>query len=125
MCKLLMSINPQHVNNILSGVKKYEFRKCRCKQEVDSILIYSTAPVMQIVGEVEVKGVIEDSPQNVWAIAANGAGIDKEFFDAYYVNKLVAVAYVLGKVIKYPKPLRLSDIGIKAAPQSFVYVRTK
>ena len=25
MCKLLMSINPEHVENILSGEKRYEF----------------------------------------------------------------------------------------------------
>ena len=62
MCKLLMSINPEHVENILSGEKRYEFRKTRCKEHVDTILIYSTSPVMKIVGEVEVKGIIKDSP---------------------------------------------------------------
>ena len=79
---------------------------------------------MQIVGEVEVKDIIEDSPQNVWKKTSNAAGIDKAFFDAYYVGKKVAVAYVLGKVKRYTKPHHLSDYGIKSAPQSFVYVHT-
>ena len=61
MSKLLMSINPVHVDNILTGTKKYEFRKTRCKKNIDTIVIYSTSPVMRVVAEVEVKGIIEDS----------------------------------------------------------------
>ena len=81
MCKLLMSINPVHVDNILSGTKRFEYRKTRCKQRVDSILIYSTAPVMKVVGEVEVTGIIEDSPGLVWKQTAIASGIDKDFLD--------------------------------------------
>ena len=51
MCKLLMSINPEHVNNILSGAKRFEFRKTRCKEDIDSIIIYSTSPIMKVVAE--------------------------------------------------------------------------
>lgn len=122
MCKVLMSINPQHVDNILSGEKKFEFRRTRCKRAVDAILIYSTAPVMQIVGEVEVKEIIEDSPQKVWKRTASAAGIDKAFFDEYYSGKKTAIAYALGKVIQYSEPQLLSDYGIKSAPQSFIYI---
>lgn len=122
MCKVLMSINPQHVDNILSGEKKFEFRRTHCKRAVDAILIYSTAPVMQIVGEVEVKEIIEDSPEMVWKRTASAAGIDKAFFDEYYSGKKTAIAYALGKVIQYSKPQLLSDYGIKSAPQSFIYI---
>jgi predicted transcriptional regulator len=117
-----MSINPQHVDSIFSGEKKYEFRRIRCKRAIDSILIYSTAPIMQIVGEVEVKEIIEDSPQKVWKRTASAAGIDKAFFDEYYSGKKNAIAYALGKVIQYSKPQLLSDYGIKSAPQSFMYI---
>lgn len=41
---MLLSINPEHVENILSGVKKIEFRKVRCKSDVNKIIIYATAP---------------------------------------------------------------------------------
>ena len=43
MCKLLMSINPEHVDNILAGTKKFEFRKNKCKEEIDSIIIFHFA----------------------------------------------------------------------------------
>lgn len=123
MCKLLMSINPEHVDNILAGTKKFEFRKTRCKEKIDSIIIYSTSPIMRVVAEVEVKDVIEDTPQVVWNKTRKAAGIDKIFFDRYYNGRNTAVAYVLGEVRKFASPRFLADYGVKAAPQSYVYVR--
>lgn len=123
MCKLLMSINPEHVENILSGEKKYEFRKRKCKERIDSIVIYSTAPVMKVVAEVEVKDIIEGTPQTVWKKTSNAAGINKQFFDKYFLGKDIAIAYVLGYVTQFDSPRSLSDYGVKAAPQSYVYIR--
>lgn len=123
MCKLLMSINPQHVDNILDGTKKFEFRKTKCKEKIDSIIIYSTSPIMRVVAEVEVKDVIEDTPQAVWSKTKTAAGIDKLFFDRYYKGRSTAVAYVLGNVNKFSTPKFLTDYGVKSAPQSYVYVR--
>lgn len=122
MCKMLLSINPEHVENILSGYKTFEFRKKKCKSNVDWIVIYSTSPVKRVVGEVQILEVIEDSPGRVWAIASKSAGISKNYFDKYYENKDKAVAYKLGKVKKYKKPLELIDLGINFAPQSFIYL---
>lgn len=123
MCKLLMSINPEHVENILSGEKKYEFRKRKCKEQIDSIVIYSTAPVMKVVAEVEVKDIIEGTPQTVWKKTSNAAGINRQFFDKYFSGKDIAIAYVLGYVTQFDSPRSLSDYGVKAAPQSYVYIR--
>ncbi len=118
-----MSINPQHVDNILDGTKKFEFRKTKCKEKIDSIIIYSTSPIMRVVAEVEVKDVIEDTPQAVWSKTKTAAGIDKLFFDRYYKGRSTAVAYVLGNVNKFSTPKFLADYGVKFAPQSYVYVR--
>ena len=54
MAKVLMSIKPEFVDAILTGKKKYEYRKVKCKQPIDRIVIYSTSPIMKIVAEVEV-----------------------------------------------------------------------
>ena len=123
MRKMLLSINPEHVENILSGTKRYEFRKVRCRFDVDKIIIYSTAPVMMVVGEAEIVSIIEDEPEKVWELTSDYSGIAKEFFDRYYKDKDKAVAYKLGKIKKYLEPLKLSDFGINFAPQSFVYVK--
>ena len=122
MSKVLMSINPEHVNNIMSGKKVYEFRKVKCKKKIDSIVIYSTSPIMKIVGEAEVIDLIEGSPELVWKKTCDGAGIEKSFFDSYYSDKKVAFAYCLGRVKSYKMALNLSDYGIKNAPQSFLYL---
>ncbi len=122
MCKMLLSINPEHIKSIFSGVKKYEFRKTRCRADVDTIIMYSTAPVMRVVGEAEIISIIEDEPEKVWELTSEHSGIDKSFFDLYYQKKHTAVAYRLGNIKRYPEPLKLSDFGIDFAPQSFLYI---
>jgi predicted transcriptional regulator len=77
---------------------------------------------MKVVGEAAVLEIIEDSPDNVWRLTSQDAGITRSFFDSYYENKSKAVAYKLGKVTKYKKPLSLADLGINSAPQSFIYL---
>ncbi len=122
MAQILLSINPEHVENILLGKKQYEFRKVRCRADIDRIIIYSTAPVRLVVAEAEVLGIIEDNPDSVWDLTYKYAGISKSFFDRYFEGKEKAVAYHLGKITKYSRPKTLSDYGINFAPQSFVYV---
>ena len=110
------------MENILNGSKKVEYRKVTCRCEVDKILIYSTSPIMKVVGEAVVLEVIEDLPDKVWRITSQYAGITRNFFDKYYEDKSKAVAFKLGKVTKYKEPLSLSDLGINSAPQSFIYL---
>lgn len=119
---MLLSINPEHVVNILNGSKKYEFRKRKCRQPVKKIVMYETAPTMLVVGEAEVLEIIEDSPEKVWSVTASFSGINKSFFDQYYYGRNVAVAYKLGKIKKFKQPRSLSDYGLRQAPQSFAYV---
>lgn len=120
--KLLLPINPEHVDNIFRGVKKYEFRKVKNRQPVDTIVIYSTAPVSMIVGEAKITDVVGGSPQEIWARTASLSGISKEFFDAYFEGRDTAFAYRLGEVSRYKSPKRLADFGIASAPQSLVYL---
>ena len=65
MCSILISINPEHVENIFNGTKKYEYRKIKCKQDIDKIIIYSTSPIMKIVGEAKVEEILEGSPEKI------------------------------------------------------------
>lgn len=123
MCKILMPINPCYVEKILSGSKKYEYRKIKArKKNVDTMVIYSTFPIMMIVAEVEIKEIIEENPNKVWNLTKKQSGITKEFYYKYYENRDSAIAYKLGKVKKYKYPKKLSDFGINYIPQSFVYL---
>lgn len=122
MCKILISINPEHVINIFNGSKKYEYRKIRCKENVDKLIIYCTNPVKKIVGEANVEAILVDSPQKIWEQTKNESGINLDFFNEYYKGKNKAIAYKLDNIKKYDKPLDLSYMGVKNAPQSFIYV---
>ncbi len=124
MSQMLLSINPEHVNNILCGKKLFEFRKVRCKSDVNKILIYSTSPVMLVVAEARIEEVIEDDVLTVWHLTKDYAGVSYNFYRKYYKGKKKAVAYKLSQVLPYSTPCKLSDLGISHAPQSFVYLPT-
>lgn len=120
--KILISINPEHVAKILSGEKKFEYRTKAAKKDVDSLIIYETTPVKRIVAEAEIIEVLCLSPEDLWKETKRYSGISKSFYDEYFTGRKIAYAYRLGKVKAYDNPLELSDYGIKAAPQSFVYI---
>lgn len=120
--KILISINPEHVKNIINGIKKYEYRKIAAKQDISSIIIYETTPVKRIVAEAEIIDVLMYSPEELWKLTKDESGISKEFFDEYFEGKEIAYAYKLGKIKVYDEPKTLLEYGIKAAPQSFVYI---
>ena len=122
MPKILISIKPKYVDKILSGNKKYEYRKIKPKRKVDKMIIYSTCPVMKVVGEVQILDIIEDSIYNLWESTNKYSGVSKDKFYNYFNNKDIGYAYKLGKVIKYDKPKELFEIGINYVPQSFIYI---
>ena len=122
MSKILFSIKPEYVKEILSGRKKYEYRKIKPKNRVDAIIIYSSAPVMKIVAEVEVEEIIEGNTDEIWEKTKNGSGTNKKLYDEYFKNKNIAVAYKLGEVKVYETPKKLTELGLNHAPQSYVYL---
>jgi predicted transcriptional regulator len=123
MCKILLSINPEHVDHILDGSKVYEFRKIKCKEDVDGIIIYATAPVKQVVAEADIETILEDTPKKIWSQTKKKSGISDEFFFKYYEGKAKAIAYKLTNLIVFDEPKTLADYGVSTAPKSFVYVQ--
>ena len=123
MYNMLISIKPEHIENIFNGSKKYEYRKIRCKQDIDKIIIYSTYPIMKVVGEAKVEKILEDSPDRIWEKTKKYSGIDLNSYQKYFKDRSKAIAYKLTNIKKYDSPKELSSYGIKAAPQSFVYIQ--
>jgi predicted transcriptional regulator len=119
---MLLSINPEHVENIIGGKKQFEYRKVRCRADIDMIVIYCTSPVMQVVAEVAVEEILVGSVQEVWHQTKKKAGISYAFYCSYYKGKNTAVAYKLGAVTVFSKPRELSEFGMKHPPQSFAYL---
>lgn len=122
MRKILISINPEHVDNIINGIKKFEYRRKAAKKDVSSIVIYETKPIKCVVAEAEILEVLEMPLEELWNLTKHASGITKEYYLSYFKGKKMAYAYKLGKVTKYNKPKPLTEFGIKSAPQSFVYI---
>lgn len=122
MKKILLSINPQHVDNIIKGIKKFEYRTRVAKEDVKAILVYCTYPTKKVVAEIKIKSILKDTPENLWEKTKHFSGIEKDFYDNYFYGHKTAYAYELGEIIKYVQPKELIEFGCKFAPQSFIYV---
>ena len=122
MSKMLLSIRPEYVNKIVSGKKKYEFRKFHCREGIDTIVIYATAPMKKVIGEVTLEGIIEGDVEYVWQKTKGFRGVLKKDYEKYYQKRDIAIAYWLGEVTVYEEPMRLEDFGLHYVPQSFAYI---
>lgn len=122
MATILLSIKPEYVERIFSGIKKYEFRKHLPQEKVDKIVVYSTDPVQRVVGEVEVIGTLSMRPSPLWETTKTAAGISRAKYREYFKGYATAYAFQLGQVQVYDTPKTLDEMGIKSAPQSFVYI---
>ena len=120
--KIIISINPEHVDNILSGKKKYEYRKIAAKKQISSIIIYETTPIKRIVAEAEIVDVLMFPPDELWELTKDDSGVTKTFFDSYFRKNKTAYAYKLGKITVFETPKSLKDFGLKYPPQSFIYI---
>ena len=84
MSRMLLSIKPEYVNKIVAGKKKYEFRKFHCREGIDTIVIYATAPMKKVIGEVALLDIIEGDVGYVWHETRGFGGILKKDYKAYY-----------------------------------------
>lgn len=124
MATILLSIKPEYVERIFNGSKKFEFRKHLPQKKVDRIVVYSTDPVQRVVGEVDVLETLTMKPSPLWETTKTAAGISRAKYRAYFKGCAAAYAFRLGQTQKYDVAKTLEEIGVKSAPQSFVYLNT-
>ncbi|EMF0283471.1 ASCH domain-containing protein, partial [Enterococcus hirae] len=120
--KVLMSIKPEFVEEIMNGNKKFEYRKNIFKRkDVSSIIVYATKPYGKVVGEFEIEDIIVDNPKNIWKETKHVSGITKQFFYDYFEGRDKGFAIGIKKFVEYDTPLDLVSLNsnIKVAPQSF------
>lgn len=123
MKTIVMAIHPEHVNNIINGTKKYEYRTKAAKKDINRLIIYETMPIKKIVAEAEILEVLALEPKKLWEETKEYSGITKGYFDDYFKNRKIAYAYKLGKIKIYDEPKALTEFGLKKAPQSFAYAK--
>jgi len=122
--KAILSIKPQFVEKILNGEKKYEYRKRIFKQEIDSVIIYSTMPVGMLVGEFKIEKVLHDNIDEIWEKTKDFSGISHEHYKKYFKNKGTAYALKLKDLLIYEKPICPTELILDfKPPQSFCYLK--
>ena len=118
-----MSIKPMYADKILTGGKKFEFRKTSIREDLSHIIIYSTSPIKKIIGIAEVECVHSLSPTAIWEMTKKVSGISRKLFREYFKNKKMAYAIKIKKVIPLDKPISPKEIEERFnVPQSFSYV---
>lgn len=126
--KILISIMPEFAKKIFAGVKKIELRKRRPKflRPKDHALVYASAPLQAIVGEIEIEDIMEGPPQEIWAKYSEASGVSKEFFDSYYQDHSTAAGLLIGKTFEYPTKISLNEMRQAkprfSPPQNYLYL---
>lgn len=124
LLKVLLSIKPEYVSEIALGTKTIEYRKRIFKRtDISTVLIYATKPCGKIIGEFEIEKIIRDHPTKLWQKTKNYSTETKESFDAYFRGQEIGYGIQIKNIVLYDKPLSLKDYKIKAAPQSFCYIK--
>ena len=122
---VLLSIKPRYVEKIISGEKKYEFRRTIFRDgQSNSIFVYSSSPVRRIVGEMVIDSVLSAHPRKLWEQCKEFAGIAKKEFFQYFEGKEEAYAIKIRKMLLFHFPIEPRRIKNDfVAPQSFYYIR--
>jgi predicted transcriptional regulator len=116
-------IKPIYSERIFSGEKTFELRKRLPSSDVNYILVYSTVPSGKVVGYAKVKALHKKSPNELWKMVADYAGISEEEYRNYFEGAECACAIELEDVKKFIRPFPVSDIASDfTIPQSFCYL---
>ena len=120
--KVLLSIKPEYVSRIVSGEKKFEYRKKIFRKKVEKIVIYSSFPEKRVIGEFEIGNIISDEINSLWNMTSDFSGISEKYFREYFSNNDIGYAIEIKSLLIYDSPQKLSELNIGRAPQSFMYI---
>jgi len=119
--KVLLSIKPEFVQKIISGEKKFEFRRKIFKKDVESVIIYASSPWKIVIGEFTIDDIIESELNLLWEKTHKYSGIEEDFFWQYFKGTKYGYALKIGKLQLYDSPIMIDILGVKP-PQSYVYI---
>lgn len=122
--RVLLSVKPQFAQAILDGTKRFEFRRAlyRCP-DVKTAVLYASSPIQRVIGEFNVADILALAPDALWRATHRYAGIDRDYFDAYFGGREIGFALKVGSARRYRRPLSLyRDFRIAVPPQSFCYL---
>jgi predicted transcriptional regulator len=117
-----LSIKPQFAEAILRGEKRFEFRRVVFARNVDVIVVYATVPVKLVIAEFDVRRIVRRRVAALWNMTREYAGIDEQYFNAYFRGREYGYAIEVGEVRVYETPVcPIAEFGVRP-PQSFAYL---
>lgn len=122
--KVLLSVKPRYAEAILSGRKRFEYRRAVFKRPgAARVILYASAPARRIVGEFQVKEIIEDTPAALWARTGAWGGLARGAFDAYFAGRARGYALAVEAPVRYASPIdpRRGNPAF-VPPQNFRYL---
>jgi len=109
--QILISLEPRHASNILSGEKGVELRRRSMKvQPGDKVWLYSKIPVGSVVGSVIVDEVYSGSPSTIWRKYGGKSGITKAEFNSYFSGVAQGFVLIVGKTKKLNNAITLGAL---------------
>lgn len=119
----LMSIHGRWAEAIMDGRKQVEFRKRRLAPDIDTVLVYATAPVSKIIGSFTVDRIESGPPAEIWERFGQVGVIPEDEFFSYYGGAASAIAIVVADAERFDVPISLESLDPRpAVPQSFAYL---
>jgi len=120
--KVVLSIKPEFAFKIFDGTKKFEFRRTIFKnKKVQTVLVYASSPVQKVIGEFQIKRIINHDLQTLWSLTQDFSGISEDYFFKYFEDKIVGYAIEISTPLKYKVPKNLKTDYNLQPPQSFAY----
>lgn len=130
MCDaILLSVKPKYARKIFEGSKTVELRRVLPKIAKGSLVfLYASSPVKAILGAFLVDRVVASTPEELWPLVRNSAGVSREEFDSYYHGAEQGVGIFVGSVRSADTPFELDELRKYwpefRPPQGYRYIRT-
>lgn len=124
---ILLSIKPRFANEIFEGRKKVELRRKRPNiKDKCIVFLYAASPVSAIVGAFRLNEVVIRSPQEMWSLVRDEAGLTKVHFKEYFCGASEAVGLFFSRAWRLTAPIELEKMRRSWPgfwpPQTFLYL---
>jgi predicted transcriptional regulator len=110
--QILMSVKPEFAERIMRRKKTVELRRKFSTRWIGHrINIYASSPVMSLMGEARISGVVVNKPEIIWERFHDQIGCSRSEFDAYVAGTNEIYAIELDDVRPYRDRFPISQIS--------------
>jgi predicted transcriptional regulator len=124
--QLLMAIQPEFADRILQKKKTVEIRRRFSNRWLGHRMnLYASSPVMSLVGEARIAGIVLDKPEVIWERFQSEVGCSRAEFDVYTRGAQGVYAIEMDDIMPYRDRVPLAQISYLlnedlTPPQSYV-----